>query len=118
MTDDVRADETQPAGPSPFAQAMDAAAATADDGTQRAVEFLPAKLEDLLALRLDVRDQLARSPSDSALRCVRPWIWRPESTGRPMTTAGQDVGMELRLSRYAAPRRPSLGHATGETSCD
>lgn len=88
----------------PVAAALEAASATADDGTQRAVEYLPDSLEDLLALRLSVRDALARSPEGSALRHVVPWIWRPESLGRPRTAAGETVGMELRVSRYAAPQ--------------
>lgn len=82
---------------------MELAEATAEDGLQRAVDFTPADLEDLLALRLAVRDRLASSPSASPLRHVMPWIWRPESTGPALTTAGRAVGMELRLSRYAAP---------------
>lgn len=84
-------------------QAMELAAATAEDGLQRALDFVPTDLEDLLAVRLAVRDRLASSPSGSPLRHVRPWLWRPQSTGAPLTTAGRDVGMELRLSRYSAP---------------
>lgn len=81
-------------------EALALASATAQDGAQRAVDFLPADLDDLLALRLEVRERLASSAAGSPLRRVMPWIWRPESTGRPLTAAGQAVGMELRLSRY------------------
>jgi hypothetical protein len=87
----------------PDDRAMELAAATAQDGLQRALDFVPADLEDLLALRLAVRDRLAGTPSDSPLRHVRPWLWRPESTGAPLTDGGRSVGMELRLSRYASP---------------
>jgi hypothetical protein len=89
--------------PDPVDEALRLASATAEDGAQRAVDFLPADLDDLLALRLDVRERLASSPPDAPLRRVMPWIWRPESTGHPLTAAGQTVGMELRLSRYEAP---------------
>jgi hypothetical protein len=88
----------------PVPAALEAARATAEDGAQRAVDHLPQSLEELLALRLSVRDELAASPADSPLRHVVPWIWRPESTGRPLTSAGATVGMELRVSRYAAPQ--------------
>lgn len=84
-------------------QAMDLAAAAAHDGLQRALDFVPTDLEDLLAVRLAVRDRLSGSSSDSRLRHVMPWIWRHESTGAPLTHAGRDLGMELRLSRYTAP---------------
>lgn len=83
-------------------EALALASATARDGAQRAVDFLPADLDDLLAFRLEVRERLAGSPAGSPLRRVMPWIWRPASTGRPLTAAGRAVGMELRLSRYAA----------------
>jgi len=82
---------------------MELAAVTAEDGRQRALDFVPAGLEDLLMLRLAVRDRLASSPSESPLRHVMPWLWRPESTGAPLTEAGRSAGMELRLSRYASP---------------
>jgi hypothetical protein len=90
--------------PSPLDTALAAAALTAVDGLQRAVDYDPGDLEDLLNLRLAVRDALASSPADSPLRHVGPWIWRPESTGSALTTAGPERGMELRLSRYRAPR--------------
>lgn len=89
---------------SPLDRALDAAAVTAGDGTQRAVEYGAGSLEDLLSLRLAVRNALASSAADSALRHVRPWIWRPESTGQPLTASGRELGMELRLSRYTAPQ--------------
>ena len=79
---------------------VELAAATAQDRRQRAVDFLPADLEDLLALRVAVRERLATSPPDSPLRRVMPWIWQAASMGGPMTSAGREVGMELRLSRY------------------
>ena len=100
--EDARADPV-PALASPVDQAMALAAATAQDGIQRALDFVPMDLEDLLAVRLALRDRLSGSSSDSPLRHVMPWIWRLESTGTPLTTAGEVLGVELRLSRYAAP---------------
>lgn len=105
----VGAPEPLPRGPigterSPLEEALDAAALTAIDGVQRAVEYGAGDLEDLLSLRLAIRNELASSPADSALRHVVPWLWRTESTGKALTTAGRDHGMEIRLSRYGAPR--------------
>jgi hypothetical protein len=42
--------------------------------------------------------------ADSPLRRVVPWIGRPKSTGKPLNACRRDHGMELRLSRYAAPK--------------
>jgi hypothetical protein len=88
---------------SPLDTALEAAALTAEDGAQRAVEYSASNLEDLLSLRLAVRDALASSKAGSPLRHVRPWIWRTESTGLALTAAGREHGMEMRLSRYTAP---------------
>lgn len=79
-------------------------ASTAEDGRQRALDRALPSLEDLLALRLEVRDALAATPTESPLRHVLPWIWQPSSLGAPLTSAGDECGMELRLSRYATPR--------------
>ncbi len=87
-------------GAPPIDDIIELAAATAEDRRQRSVDFLPADLDDLLALRVAVRERLAASPPDSPLRRVMPWIWQAASMGGPMTTAGREVGMELRLSRY------------------
>lgn len=89
---------------SAFDEAFAAAQQTAEDGRQRAVDRVLPSLEDLLALRLEVRDALAATPAESPLRHVLPWIWQPASLGAPLTAAGDDCGMELRLSRYATPR--------------
>jgi hypothetical protein len=85
-------------------RAMHAAVLTAHDGEQRAVEFEPANLDELLRLRLSVRKRLASSPPGSNLRRVMAWIWTPASSGPPRTKAGCDHGGELRLSRYKTPR--------------
>jgi hypothetical protein len=76
---------------------------TAVDGVHRALEWRAPDLEALLALRLAVRATLAGSDSSSPLRHVMPWLWRPESTGSPLTASGRNRGFELRLSRYAEP---------------
>jgi hypothetical protein len=88
---------------SPLDTALEAAALTAEDGAQRAVEYGHSNLEDLLSLRLAVRDSLTSSKPGSPLRHVRPWIWRTESTGQALTAAGRKHGMEMRLSRYTTP---------------
>jgi len=51
-----------------------------------------------------VRAALAGSPDTSPLRRILPWAWRWESKGRRLTRAGQEVGREVRLSRYATDR--------------
>ncbi len=73
---------------------------TAEDHQQRAVEMPASDLEDLLDLRLQIREAIATAPPGSPLRHVRAWIWRPESTGAPLTAHGAEVGMEVRLSWY------------------
>lgn len=80
--------------------AFQLAGKTAADGRQRALEFMPGDLEELLTLRKELRDRICAEPDDSALRHVRPWLWVWESTGIPLTEAGREVGYELRLSRY------------------
>lgn len=87
----------------PVPEALALAEATAGDGQQRALDYGAADLEGLLELRLQIRDELAASAQETALRCVMPWLWRPESGGRPLTAAGEATGRELRLSRYRRP---------------
>jgi hypothetical protein len=85
-------------------RAMHAAVLTAHDGDQRAVECEPADLDELLRLRLSVRNRLASSPPGSNLRRVLAWVWTAASAGPPRTQAGCEHGGELRLSRYKTPR--------------
>jgi hypothetical protein len=73
---------------------------TAADGRQRALDLEVTSLDELLELRLAIRDALAASPADSPLRYVVPWLWRNRSGGRALTRAGARQGYELRLSRY------------------
>ena len=58
----------------------------------------------MLDLKFAVRQRLAASPADSPLRHVGPWMWRPESLGRPLTPAGDEFGVELRFSRHQKPQ--------------
>ena len=89
------------AGTDPVEAALELAASTADDGIQRALDHDARDLEELLELRLEVREQLAASPSESSLRTVRPWIWNAATTdGVALVPAGERTGAELRLSRY------------------
>lgn len=106
-------DTFEPAGPpgasdlnDAFHEALAAAELTALDGKQRGIEFAADSYEALLELRLLVRDALAVTPPGSALRHVEVWRWRPESTGQPLTAAGREHGVELRLSRHAKPLYP------------
>ena len=90
--------ETQAAG-----SAVDAALSLAEDvdraGRQRALDVVPDSLEELLELRLALRNVL-RAP-DSRAPHVRPWVWSGGSSGdRALTASGKAVGYELRLSRY------------------
>jgi hypothetical protein len=68
--EDARADHDL-AVAEPADQAMELAAATAQDGVQRALDFVPTDLENLLAVRLQVRERLASSsaPLRSAASC-------------------------------------------------
>lgn len=83
--------------------AMALAEETAADHEQRGVQVAAGSLQELMELRLELRDRLAASPPDSPLRHVRPWVWRPESTGSPLTEVGREHGMEIRLSWYQKP---------------
>lgn len=87
----------------PLDESLRLAALTAQDGEQRALDRYVGGLDELLALRLATRDTIAAS-SDDALRHVVPWLWRIESTGAPLTSAGAESGHELRFSRYSAPQ--------------
>jgi hypothetical protein len=84
--------------------AIVAAANTAEDGQQRGVEIEVGDLQTLLDLRVAVRNRIASTPAGSDLRRVAPWIWRADSTGKPLTVGGQKNGIELRVSRYKSPQ--------------
>lgn len=84
----------------PIEDSLELAALTAADGLQRAFDYKPSDLEELLEIRKGVRDRICQGSEESPLRFVRPWLWRPESTGVAMTSGGREVGFELRLSRY------------------
>jgi hypothetical protein len=89
------------AAANPVQVALELAAATAEDGILRALDHDARDLEDLLELRLEVREQLAASPVGSPLRTVMPWIWNAATTdGLALVPAGERTGAELRLSRY------------------
>jgi hypothetical protein len=85
------------------AAALRLAAETSADGSQRALEFTAANLEELQELRMAVRVAICAAPDGSRLRHVMPWLWTTASTGRALTDAGAETGWELRLSRYAKP---------------
>jgi hypothetical protein len=88
----------------PIRTSLALAARTAEDGEQRALDVRLGSLDALHELRMHVRDELAATPTGDPLRHVLPWVWRPESKGRPMTEAGKATGFELRFSRYEKVR--------------
>lgn len=79
--------------------------ATAEDGKQRAIPTDSASLEDVLALRQEAKDLIARTAPGSPERHVMPWLWSGTETtsGPAMTPGGAEHGYEVRLSRYAKP---------------
>lgn len=81
--------------------ALALAAETAADRKQRALDHRASGLDELLELRLACRDAIAGS-DDEALRHVVPWLWRIESTGTALTSAGAEAGREIRFSRYTS----------------
>ena len=79
--------------------------ATADDGKQRASDAYSESGESLEDLRGQARELIVAAPEESATKYVLPWIWSSQTSGgRPLTSAGQQLGAELRLSRYAKPQ--------------
>lgn len=89
---------------SAYFEGMGLAEATARDGVQRAIDYQPDSLDDLLELRVELRDAITSTPEGSELRHVRPWTWTEASGGTALTAAGLERGAELRLSRYRNPR--------------
>ena len=96
----------EPPPSDPAGDVLKLARLTAIDHQQRALDFAPANLEDLQALRLEALQRIKAS-GDPALLHVSPWLWRWASQGRPLTTAGHETGYELRLSWYTKPAASS-----------
>ncbi len=84
--------------------ALELARATGADGKQRALDVRFDSLDSLLEVRLRTRELIAAEPLDASARFVMAWVWRPESTGRPLTEAGRTTGYELRFSKYSKPQ--------------
>jgi len=79
--------------------------ATADDGKQRAYEALTESGEGLEDLRDQARELIMAAPQGSGTKHVLPWIWSSQTSGgQPLTSLGQQLGAELRFSRYVMPR--------------
>ena len=79
-------------------EAISLALEVQEDGKQRAVEVSVGGLEDLMDLRARANAAMARDPKTPN---VRSWIWyEATSGGQALTSLGEDVGCELRLSRY------------------
>jgi hypothetical protein len=92
-----------PTTPDPMADALQLVDATASDHQQRALEYAAQGAQDLHDLRLEIRGLLRAEPEGSLRRHVQPWVWTPRSLGRPLTEAGREHGMELRVSFYRNP---------------
>jgi hypothetical protein len=83
----------------PVATGLDVARRTDADGRQRAIDHPFATLEELEAARIELRDALVETDSQS-----RPWVWRAATSGGDALTAtGTEHGYELRVSRYSSP---------------
>ncbi len=81
--------------------------ATADDGKQRASDARTESGESLEDLRDRARELIIAAPEGSATKHVLPWIWSSQTSGgQPLTSAGEQLGAELRLSRYAKSQFP------------
>ncbi len=81
--------------------------ATAEDGKQRASAALTESGESLEDFRDRARELISAAPQSSATKHVLPWIWSSQTSGgQPMTSAGEQLGAELRLSRYARSQFP------------
>lgn len=79
--------------------------ATADDGKQRTSDAHTESGESLEDLRDQARELIMAAPEGSATEHVLPWIWSAQTIGgQPLTSAGKELGAELRLSRYAKPQ--------------
>ena len=80
-------------------------AETADDGKQRAADAVARSGESLEDFRELARELIIAAPEGSATKHVLPWIWSSQTSGgKPLTTGGEQLGPELRLSRYAKPK--------------
>lgn len=73
-----------------------------ETGEQCAVEIAAEGLEDLMTLRLRIRNALSRR---QGVEKVKPWIWQSATSGgAALTRLGSEVGFELRLSLYSESR--------------
>lgn len=69
-------------------------------GKQVGIEVKADGFEALHDLRKRIRDVLVRPECPN----VFPWIWNAASSGgSPLTSLGEDVGYEIRLSKYKMP---------------
>jgi hypothetical protein len=81
--------------------------ATAEDGKQRAADARTESGEGLEDVRDRARELILAAPEGSATKHVLPWIWSSQTSGgQPLTPAGEELGAELRVSRYAKPQFP------------
>ena len=87
--------------------AVTAVKQTASDRQQRAIDLPGLDLDDLLGLRVEMRDQVAAEEPQSPLRHVRPWLWNSATRGgTALSPSGAEVGYELRCSWYSSPVPP------------
>ncbi len=79
-------------------QAIEIARDVQESGEQRAIEINANGLDEIINLRIRIRDALQRLETT---KNVQPWVWYQRSIGgKPLTDLGREVGCELRLSRY------------------
>lgn len=90
----------EPSGPPSLEMALAVASMVLDDGVQRVYEYPWPSRDGALAFRADVRDAARAAGMDR----LDAWVWRPESTGKPLSPLGIQTGIELRLSRLSRPR--------------
>ena len=82
-------------------RAVEQATLTARDGRQRALDVDMGSLQELKDLRLKVANTIEASTESDPIRTVRPWLWQKDrSGGRALTGHGDQLGYELRVSRY------------------
>jgi len=80
-------------------QAIEISRDVQESGEQRAIEVNANGLDEIIELRIRIRDALQRLET---AKNVQPWVWYQNSSGgRPLTNLGKEVGCELRLSRYS-----------------
>ncbi len=72
------------------------------DSTERGIDVVFASERDARGARLAVKQALAENRFQGR---ITVWVWRTESTGKPLTPAGAEQGRELRLAPVRSTTR-------------